>query len=123
MPGRDLEPLVDALRLKRSEILATLAMLDRADQPVELDQTLQGRLSRMDAITQQEMARAGRTHLADALKRIDAALARHRSGRYGLCCRCGEAIPAQRLHAEPATPFCLECLDEIAEEHRDDGRR
>ena len=44
-----------------------------------------------------------------AIEEIDAALQRIADGRYGACSVCGRAIAAKRLHALPATPFCLEC--------------
>lgn len=116
------EQLIARLRLRREETLAVIHELDAADRPVELDQTLQGRLSRIDAITQQQMARASRNHLKTELGRIDAALARAEQGRYGLCCRCGCEIEPQRLQADPTAPFCLDCLAEIEEERQQQAR-
>lgn len=107
--------LVDKLRTSRDDIRGALVYLDEADKPVALDQSTQGRVSRIDAITQQQMAKAGRTHLQMQLERIRAALERHESGRYGLCCRCELDIDMDRLSADPATPFCLDCIDELAE--------
>lgn len=115
--------LVEQLKSRRDELEAAVAAMGHADAPVELDQAAQGRLSRMDAIAQQEMARAGRAHLGVELERIDAALLRAAQGRYGLCCRCGQPIPVERLQADPSVPFCIDCLDEIACERREDARR
>jgi len=67
----------------------------------------------MDALSQQHMARAGRSRQLIQLKRVEAALKRFEEGRYGECCRCHEPIPSQRLAADPATPFCMDCLQEI----------
>lgn len=103
------DDLVARLRTTRADIGLTLESLDVAGLPVELDQQAQGRLSRMDAINQQQMARAGRARLMLELSRIDAALRRHAEGCFGLCCRCDEPVSAGRLAADPATPFCLEC--------------
>ncbi len=76
---------------------------------VELDQTRTGRLSRMDALQLQAMAKAGRGRAAAELKRIDAALKRIRSGTYGDCLECGEAIGSGRLSAQPTAALCLGC--------------
>lgn len=78
-------------------------------QPVELDQATQGRLSRLDAISQQQMGQAGRSRMQIALRRIEAALARHAAGEYGVCRRCDEPIAPARLDADPAAPLCIEC--------------
>ena len=40
---------------------------------------------------------------------IDAAERRLAEGRYGTCTRCGREIAAERLHALPATPTCVDC--------------
>ncbi|TCO19653.1 TraR/DksA family transcriptional regulator [Kribbella steppae] len=46
-----------------------------------------------------------RTALAD----IDAALFRLAIGAFGVCQRCGRAIPADRLEAIPMAGLCLPC--------------
>ena len=43
------------------------------------------------------------------LAEILAAQARFEAGRFGLCLRCGEAIPLARLRAMPATRYCVTC--------------
>lgn len=115
--------LIEKLENTRSKIRFVLSNIDEAGKPVELDQTSQGRVSRIDAITQQQMAKAGRTHLDIQLRRIAAALERHEAGRYGVCCRCELDIGLSRLTADPATPFCLECMQEVMSEKERDGRQ
>lgn len=43
------------------------------------------------------------------LKKIDEALDRLRSRTYGICERCEEEIPYQRLKARPVTTLCIAC--------------
>lgn len=43
------------------------------------------------------------------LQELDAATARIEAGTYGRCDGCGGAIPAARLEALPATPWCVDC--------------
>jgi RNA polymerase-binding protein DksA len=54
-----------------------------------------------------------RTSLIDCaeqeLWQIDQALARAGAGEYGLCSKCGEAIPPARLEAVPFTAYCVDC--------------
>jgi DnaK suppressor protein len=120
--NRKVDELVAKLVSSRAEIQDALVYLDEVGRPVALDQTTQGRVSRIDAITQQQMAKAGRTHLQTQLERIRAALERHEAGRYGLCCRCELDIGFERLTADPATPFCLECVAELAENREREER-
>jgi DnaK suppressor protein len=76
---------------------------------VELDQASVGRLSRMDAIQQQQMALAEQRRRQLALQRIEAALRRLGDGSWGDCTACGEAIAEARLRMDPATTLCLDC--------------
>jgi DnaK suppressor protein len=80
-----------------------------ASAVVELDQARTGRLSRMDALQLQAMANAGRERAAVELRRIDAALERIRTGRYGYCVECGEIIAPARLASQPAIALCVDC--------------
>ena len=40
---------------------------------------------------------------------IDRAVERCQHGSYGICERCGDAIPAERLAARPAARTCVRC--------------
>ena len=78
---------------------------------VELDQARTGRISRMDALQQQEMARAGQVRAETELSRIHAALARIEDGSFGECTVCGEEIQEGRLQANPAVTLCIGCAE------------
>lgn len=77
-------------------------------KPVDLDQPI-GRLSRMDAMQQQQMAKAARRNHELKRTQVLAALAALEAGEYGECRRCEEPIGYARLAARPETPFCLSC--------------
>lgn len=79
-------------------------------KPVELDQQAIGRLSRMDAMQQQAMAKATSNLRAVEITKITAALERLKEGEYGYCLDCGEDIPKPRLHQDPAVQLCIECI-------------
>ena len=85
---------------------------------VMLDQTSVGRLSRMDALQQQAMAKGLKERTQRNLIRLQAALNRIQVGTFGLCCQCGELMTRERLIADPASPFCADCQNEIEEEKR-----
>lgn len=76
---------------------------------VELDQTRQGRLSRMDAMQGQAMAQASEQRRVAQVRRLRHARARLNDGRYGECADCGEWIATARLQADPATLYCRDC--------------
>jgi DnaK suppressor protein len=47
--------------------------------------------------------------LQQRLENIQGALARIEKGTYGLCERCGNEIPPERLEAIPAAQLCMAC--------------
>jgi DnaK suppressor protein len=103
---RDMIELVDEL----TELLASTRSQER---PVELDQTGVGRLSRIDAMQQQQMIKEQRRRHRLRLQQLEAALARWQEGEYGWCMRCEEPIGYKRLEARPESPMCIRCLKEI----------
>ena len=103
----DEEAVRVALLGMRKELRDMLENAGENTAPVELDQTQQGRLSRMDAMQQQAMAGETRRRRHVRLVQIDAALARLDNGEYGYCVTCGEEINADRLALDPAIALCL----------------
>lgn len=93
----------------RSSLEAALSLKKESAGTVELDQQLMGRLSRMDALQHQEMAKAGREVQQLRLRRVVQALRAIEEGSYGECRECGEYIAFNRLEVSPEAPFCLEC--------------
>lgn len=103
----------DLLRLRR-ELELLLSDSKESSRAVDLDQPI-GRLSRMDALQQQAMAKANRAGHQRRIKLIEAALLTIRQERYGECRRCEEPIGYPRLKARPETPFCFACQGQIEE--------
>ena len=95
------------LLAKRQELTDLLNASADDAAPVELDQTQQGRLSRMDALQQQAMAAETQRRRHRQVQMLDAALRRLDEGEYGYCVNCGKEIEADRLTLDPATPFCI----------------
>ncbi len=99
------------LEQRRSELHVDLENGADAAATVQLDQTLQGRLSRMDAMQQQAMAKENRRRQEAELKRIAGALRRLEDDEYGYCAGCGEAIDPARLDIELTTRQCIACAE------------
>lgn len=94
-------------RLK--EIAAENALGEDGQAVVALDQQSVGRLSRMDALQAQAMAKAQQGLRDGEATRLKAALARMDEDEYGYCEDCGEEIAAARLRLNPAAPKCISC--------------
>lgn len=101
---------VEQLIRQRIAELEDLAESSRgATATVELDQARQGRLSRMDALQGQAMAKDAERRRVVQLQRLNAALVRLDRDEFGECVECGEMIAGARLRADPATTLCVEC--------------
>ncbi|MCB9990937.1 MAG: TraR/DksA C4-type zinc finger protein [Rhodospirillales bacterium] len=106
---------IDALRqlllARRADLEAHSKGSAESRDAVELDQTRQGRLSRQDALMQQEMAKETERRRQLDIQRIGAALGRMECGDYGYCARCDEPIAAKRLELDPALATCINCAE------------
>jgi DnaK suppressor protein len=81
-------------------------------RPVSLDQPI-GRLTRMDAMQQQQVALGQQQRMGQELQLIEAALQRLDDNRFGSCLRCHNDIPYDRLRVRPTTTLCLECQGDL----------
>jgi DnaK suppressor protein len=108
---------MDAIERRLTAMRRDLEKLsDTGDDPtavVQLDQARVGRLSRMDALQAQAMARASGQRRAAQLREIDAALRRIADGSYGECARCEEPIDSRRLDADPTARLCIDCASRV----------
>lgn len=57
-------------------------------------------------VLEREVDRSVRHQVDEDLRDVEEALRRLEDGTYGTCETCGEALPAERLAAVPATRFC-----------------
>ena len=105
----DIKAVKARLIALRADLRDTSATSAESREPVELDQSRVGRLSRMDALQGQAMALEIARRRENEVRRIDAALARIDGGEYGYCVTCGEDIAAKRLDLDPAAAVCIDC--------------
>lgn len=106
----EIETFKDILQETLAELERIEAASAESRKTVELDQQSVGRLSRMDAMQQQQMALATERRRQTEKRRLQAALVRIAEGDYGVCARCGEDIDPARLRFDPATPLCAPCM-------------
>jgi len=97
----------------REELEALQATGMLAAETVQLDQTRQGRLSRMDALQQQAMSKASNARRAKKIRDIDKALLRIANKEYGFCFECEEKINPKRLELNLTTLYCIECAQRL----------
>ncbi len=102
----------DVLRDREREVLANMKRNAASTEPPSLDEEI-GRLTRMDALQQQQMALHARRRLEVQLSRVRGAIVRVEEGTFGACAMCGTAVDRRRLDLVPETPFCLPCAERI----------
>ncbi len=104
----------EQLRALREALMETGAA---GTETVELDQSRQGRLSRMDAFQAQAMSVETARRREQQLRRIAGALRRIEEDEYGYCISCGEPISRRRLKIDPSATQCIACAERV------EGRR
>lgn len=100
--------LAGDLRALQTSLKSLLVSSKDSTRAVEPDRAI-GRLTRMDAIQQQSMAKANRATYQLRLQQAQQALRHLEEDDYGCCRRCDEDIGYRRLKAKPETPFCVGC--------------
>ncbi len=105
----DIKAYRQKLMSRKTELEDHSRQSEETRAPVELDQTLQGRLSRQDALMQQAMAEATQRNRVTEIQKIEAALKRMESDDFGYCLSCDEEIPEARLKNDPAVATCINC--------------
>ena len=109
MNQADLKEFETLIRARLAELEQKSEAGKQAQSVVELDQQVVGRLSRMDALQNQAMAKAQQTRRDLEARRLNAALARIAEGKFGYCEDCGETIARGRLKLDPAAGKCVSC--------------
>ena len=107
--GYDLDAVRATLLDEIETLRSSSASTAEKRTPVTLDQQSVGRLSRMDALQVQAMAKAEEERRQQRLRLIDAALKRIDDGDFGYCVSCGYDIPEKRMAFDPAAFQCVDC--------------
>lgn len=98
-----------ALTTLRKELTAEAEQQSEHAGTVVLDQSMIGRLSRMDALQGQQMALETQRRIQRKLQAVEGALRRLAAGDFGHCFVCGEEIPEERLRFDPTLTRCKAC--------------
>ncbi|HCR04933.1 MAG TPA: molecular chaperone DnaK [Gemmatimonadetes bacterium] len=101
----------DELERQLAKLQESMTVSDKALETVALDQGAVGRLSRMDSLQSQALAKGLRERESARLGLIQEALRRLDSGTYGVCIVCGGAVAAERLFVFPESGTCARCGD------------
>jgi RNA polymerase-binding protein DksA len=92
------QEIVDKLRAGGSEFTAVNAGLEPKDEVDTAADEIDRKM--LEAVGSQDMKR---------FKLIDGALTRIRTGKYGICVKCGKPISQARLEVMPYATMCVDC--------------
>lgn len=105
------EEIKQQIRRELSALDEQIALLVEKAKPIAPDCSL-GRLTRMEAMNEQEVSQRildeallRQTRLRNALGRID-------SEMFGLCIECEEPIGVERMRVRPESVRCVACANE-----------
>lgn len=104
------QQLLTGLKQELTELEQQLELAHSRGAPVILDQQAVGRVSRIDAIQQQEMAQASEVLMQQHIVRIKQIFLD--TEEYGFCLECGEPIGLGRLSIHPTAEMCIGCQSE-----------
>lgn len=86
-----------------------IMLLAHKEELLELEQSIQADQSSPSAAPGQQMAQETPSRRSQELEKVEAALNRISSGRYGYCVDCGGDIDVRRLEINPAVAQCGNC--------------
>jgi len=108
MTKERLEHFCAVLSKLQQEIREGLQSNTQETAIVELDTAI-GRLSRMDAMQNQQMALELKRRQEARLQRVERALKNVDQGKFGVCGKCKKSIDEARLEVQPDAVMCIRC--------------
>ena len=85
-----------------------ISNLKELTKPISPENAI-GRVSRMDAINNKSVNEAALRSAINKLNLLDSALQRINNKDFGLCIRCKNEIPIQRILLMPQSNRCVHC--------------
>lgn len=68
-----------------------------------------GRVSRMDAINNKSVTEVALRAMRDKMKQLQSVKNKINDSNFGICQKCKQSIPLQRLMIQPHSKFCVLC--------------
>ncbi len=104
----------DKLKQKIYEKIKILKQLidsfSETSKPVVPDNAI-GRLTRMEAISSQGISEASLNSSKAKLAKLEKALEKIDFSDFGICVRCSNSIPHERIMLIPESVFCVRCAE------------
>ncbi len=108
MKASEREDLIHKIKAEIEKTGKSIAMYKDMSQPISPENSI-GRISRMDAINNKGVMEAALRQAEQKLKGLEVMLTQVDDQDFGICKRCGNAIPFGRLLIMPDSPYCVAC--------------
>ena len=108
MNKQDLNMAKESIEKSIKETKKDISKLKELTKPISPENAI-GRVSRMDAINNKSVNEAALRSAINKLNLLDSALQRINNKDFGLCIRCKNEIPIQRILLMPQSNRCVHC--------------
>ena len=109
MTPEEIQTIQQRLTTKIARAKVKIGRMEDMTQPIGPENAI-GRVSRMDAINNKSVMEAALRTARKDLDAMEVALRKIKKGEeIGLCEKCKQPIPIQRLLLMPGSPFCVRC--------------
>ncbi|PRY98830.1 TraR/DksA family transcriptional regulator [Marinilabilia salmonicolor] len=103
------EQLVTIIESEIHKLTAKIEELKQFTGPISPDDAI-GRISRMDAINNKTIFDASLRNAKTRLSQLEQILKLKNDGSFGICNKCHQSIPFERLKLRPEIRLCASCL-------------
>ncbi|MBN2663699.1 MAG: TraR/DksA C4-type zinc finger protein [Bacteroidales bacterium] len=108
MNNIDKENIKEAISKEIEKTKRSIAEHKELTQPIAPDCAI-GRVSRMDAIINQNVSKMGLIKAKEKLKNLLYAQSNIDNPGFGICAKCGQDIPIGRILYVPHSKYCVNC--------------
>ena len=108
MTKKEIQEFYDKLISEREKILDEIKTLEDKTRPISPENAI-GRISRMDAINNKEVAEFSLRQAHRRLNAVNTWLNKYGKEGFGKCVRCKNEIPFKRLLFMPHSLKCMHC--------------
>ncbi|MDT8402725.1 MAG: TraR/DksA C4-type zinc finger protein [Bacteroidales bacterium] len=111
MTDKEKTELVTIIEEEMVRVRKKIMELEEFTQPVAPDNAI-GRISRMDAINNKSIYDASISNSRNRLAQLENILKMKDDSSFGVCIKCHQSIPFERLRIRPEIRLCAGCLSQ-----------
>jgi len=109
MTNEEHQQLIEIIHSEIEKLQTKAATLKDFTNPISPDDAI-GRISRMDAINNKSVFEASLRNIENRLGQLIRTKQIANDKDYGICIKCHQTIPFQRLKLRPEIRLCAKCL-------------